>query len=301
MNVWKEEKVKKLNNPTRLVDYALLIFKKEIPSRNGIKKAIIRGEIRINKTQSHTGTFIKEGDLISLYYPKTKSFREFYLQYDILFEDDYLAVINKPAGYPVSGNQFKTIANTLPHILYPSKNHDALSIPHPVHRLDSLTSGLLIIAKTRKAQISMGKQFEQKEVTKKYQAIVMGKMEKKGRINFPIDGKPAETIWECLKETPSLRSEYLSWLKLEIKTGRTHQIRIHLSQIGNPILGDKIYGKSGEIFKGKGLFLCANYLHFIHPVTKEILEFSIDPPTKFLIHWNREIDRWVKFNIKVDE
>ncbi len=281
--------------PIRFSDYARQVFT-QIPSRNGIRKAIKHGELTIDGKEAETGRWLQPGMLLELWESDRKPARIFPLKFAVIFQDEHLAVINKPAGFPVSGNRFRTIENALLHNISASKEPDALTNPKPVHRLDALTSGLLIIAKTTYARIELGKQFEEKNIQKRYRAIVMGKLPQSGTIAETIGGKAAITRFELVKAVPSLKSEWLSLVDLYPQTGRTHQLRIHLAGIGNPILGDKLYGEKNLIFKGKGLFLCALELKFQHPVTNENLEFRIEEPNKFKIHLEREERRWRKFH-----
>ncbi|WP_227807492.1 RluA family pseudouridine synthase [Lutibacter profundi] len=202
----------------------------------------------------------------------------------------------KPAGITVSGNAFKTIANALAFNLKKSSQQDALDIPTPVHRLDNQTSGILLIAKTKTAQIELGKQFTNQTIQKKYYAISIGKVTKNQNITLSIDGKFAETSFEIVKVVKSLKFNALTCLKISPKTGRTHQIRIHLASIGHPILGDKLYGNKETLHKGKGLFLCASEIQFSHPKTSKIIHLKINIPHKFKSVFIRERRRWKTYN-----
>lgn len=261
-------------------NYAFQVFK-TIPSRKGFKKAIKRGEVLVNESVATTGDWVLPGQKIELLERELVVGKVFPLKLEVLFEDEYLGLIKKPAGYPTSGNYFKTIQNALPHNLKKSVESDALAVPLPVHRLDAATSGLLLIAKTISTRIDLGKQFEEKTIQKKYRAIVVGKTPKEGSINFDIEGKKALTEYIRLHHKTDSKNNSLTELELTLKTGRTHQLRIHLSKLGFPILGDKIYGTEGQILKGKGLFLCATSLSFRHPKTLKELHFEISPPNKF--------------------
>ena len=214
---------------------------------------------------------------------------------DVIYEDEYLAVINKPAGLIVSGNQYKTVLNALTSNLRPSKEKDALDWPLPTHRLDKATSGLLLIAKTKKARIIIGQDFENKKIEKEYHALVMGKLSKNGIIDFHINNKESLTEYQCLDSSESLKSEFLSLVKLFPKTGRTHQLRIHLSKSGFPILGDTIYGTENNILKYKGLFLASTKLSFDHPIEKRPIIVEIPPPKKFEKRMKSEFIRWNRY------
>lgn len=207
-----------------------------------------------------------------------------------------MAIINKPAGITVSGNSFKTIFNALPFNLKESNEPDKLFKPTPVHRLDNQTSGILLIAKTKTAQIELGKQFENKTVQKKYSAIVIGKVLNNGAIKTPIENKKSETSFELIAVENSLKFKHLTFLKATPKTGRTHQIRIHLASIGHPILGDKLYTNSEILHKGKGLFLAATEIAFLHPKTLVPICFKIEIPNKFNSLLVREKRRWESYH-----
>lgn len=270
----------------------------EIPSRKGVKKAIKNGELRLNGEVVEGGRWLKEGDVITLIDLNLKPPKEYQLKIEVVYEDEYFAIINKPAGINVSGNEYKTIQNTLNFNLKPSSQIDRLNWPLPVHRLDNQTSGLLIIAKTKTARVKFGQALEQKKIEKKYHAIVMGEIRGDGEINFPIEEKESISHYKVINKIPSLQSGFLSLLELSPKTGRTHQLRIHCKSIGTPILGDKLYGNIGEVLKHKGLFLAAVSLKFNHPITKEELSVLIPTPKKFLKRLENEERRFLKFNKK---
>jgi len=275
------------NKRERITDYAIGIFSL-LPTKSSVKKAIKKDLLLINNEKCTTGTYIQSGQTIELISQDVLSHKVFYLKLEVIYEDDFIAVINKPAGFSVSGNKFKTIANALSFNLKKSEQEDALPHPLPVHRLDNQTSGLLIIAKTKKARIILGNQFERKEIEKYYYAVVIGKTPLKGNISIPIEGKPSFSKFELIKTETSLRNNFLSLIKLSPKTGRTHQLRIHCEASGFPILGDKLYNGNKSIFKGKGLFLSSTELAFNHPITNDNLKLAIPIPNKFTAIMERE-------------
>jgi len=186
----------------------------------------------------------------------------------VLFEDDYLAVIHKPAGILVSGNTFKTITNALVINIKKSNLPDACK-PQPVHRLDFATTGVLLIGKTSSSIRALNKLFEDKRINKTYYAVTIGEMKHHTTINNDIDGKSSLSQYDVIEMVPSQRFGQLNLVKLKPQTGRRHQLRKHLSQIGHPILGDKDYGIESLVLNGKGLYLHAYSLEFVHPFTSE--------------------------------
>lgn len=298
MILLKEHIVKEIADNQRFLDYSIDIFKELIPSNKGIKKAIKRGELVLNEQVVETGRYLKLGDKLSLYSTEKNVPTTYNLKIEVVYEDEYLAIINKPAGINVSGNMYRTIVNSLPYNLTKSTKADALSWFRPVHRLDNQTSGLLLIAKTQTAMIKLGNMFENKDIQKIYQAIVIGKTDNYGIIDKDIDGKKSISEYKTIKQVKSLRNKDLSLLELKPKTGRTHQLRIHLSGLGFPILGDKLYGREGSVLKHKGLFLCSVQLLFKHPIECKELDVKIKTPYKFTSLLSREQRRYE--NYKVD-
>ncbi len=293
MNILQQHIVPEGTPRQRLSDYAPEVFEDHIPSRKGIKKAIKRGALLINGKVGHTGDWVVGRQQLTLL-EMASTHKILELPLEVVLEDDHLAVINKPGGIPVSGNQFRTIQNALPFNLQPSDQKDRLLLPRPVHRLDSPTCGLLMVAKTSRAAMDLGRQLKERAVKKRYQAVVMGKMDEKGCFKQPIEGKPAATHYELLEQYRSIKNDWLSLVDLFPETGRTHQLRIHLSTAGHPILGDAKYGIKGKVKKGKGLFLCATGLAFRHPVLLEERQLIIEPPAKFLTTLIREERMWKK-------
>jgi len=283
-------------NRVRLSDYGIGIFP-QIPSRNGLKKAIKNGQIYVDGIKGDTSTWVETGQKIDLIELDKRPPKIYPLDLSVLYEDEQLAVIRKPAGILVSGNQFRTIQNALLDNLRISTAVDAFQLPRPVHRLDYATSGLLLIAKTTSANIHLSQQFEKKTIQKRYQAVVIGQLVKqKGLITTKIDNKEAITKYEVIQTVPSLKTGHLSLLNLYPLTGRTHQLRIHSSNLGHPILGDKLYHQEMPLLKGKGLFLAAVELTFEHPVSGQVMNYKLNAPEKFAYRLRQEERRWVTQN-----
>jgi len=272
--------VQKQENPIRFQEYGVGIFN-TIPTKSGIKKAIKKGLIFIDENLATTSKYISGGEKIELFESeKPSTFERLKLDLEVLFEDDYLAIIYKPAGILVSGNKFITIANGLSQNLKKSNQSDAVK-PQPIHRLDYPTSGLLLVGKTSASIQSLSKLFENKKIQKTYFAITIKRMDNKGSISSSIDNRKSLTDYKVLESVKSERFEFLNLVKLSPKTGRKHQLRIHLLSIENPILGDKEYFLENKILKGKGLYLHAASLDFTHPITREKLTISKELPKKF--------------------
>ena len=192
-----------------------------------------------------------------------------------------MAVVYKPAGIVVSGNKRRSLENAFLGNLKESKAIDRLPRPEPIHRLDMPTSGALLIGKTRSAVTALNKLFEERKVEKVYHAIAIGKMKKKGNLETEIKGKKAITDYILLEKMASKKYGGLNLVELKPTTGRRHQLRIHLSELGNPILGDREYGKENLIAKGNGLYLHASTLSFDHPFKEQKVEVTIELPKKF--------------------
>ncbi|WP_347173770.1 RluA family pseudouridine synthase [Polaribacter uvawellassae] len=269
-----------LEKPIRLQEYAVGIFN-TIPTKSGIKKAIKKELIFVNGNLASTALYIHGRETIELFSTeKSTDFKRLELPLEVLFEDDYLAIIYKPSGILVSGNKFVTIANALTQNLQKSNQIDAVK-PQPIHRLDYPTSGVLLIGKTSSSIHTLSKLFENKEIQKTYHAICIDEMKSSGNINNPIENKESETLFEVIETVSSKRFGFLNLVKLTPKTGRKHQLRIHLSAFGNQILGDKEYGNPNLILKGNGLYLHASTLEFTHPFTQEEISISKELPKKF--------------------
>ncbi len=279
LNTIEKHIVPELDQAQRLSDYAVGIFE-IIKSRKGIKKAISKGLITVDGQRGTTGKLINGHETIRLLEAKDKK-PSINLDVEVTYEDDFLAIVFKPAGIIVSGNQKRTLENALPKNLKQSTEVDSLPRPLPVHRLDHSTSGLILIAKTRSCHTALSNLFAEKKIEKTYHAIVMGDIKGEGMIDNNIKTKSAQTQYEVLKSINSDKYNSLSLVKLQPITGRRHQLRIHMLENGTPILGDRKYFIEGKISKSSGLFLSSTGIKFEHPMTHATIVESIDLPKKF--------------------
>lgn len=279
MKIVETHIVPAIDEKIRLQDYAFSIFQ-NITTKSSLKKSIKKQLILIDNKIATTANWIEPGQKIDLLEEEV-AHKSFNYSLEILFEDEYLAVIKKPGGIPTSGNYFRTIRNALAFNLKPSLEDDALQRPEPAHRLDKDTSGVLLCAKTKSSLIQLNKAFEKKEIQKTYYAIVQGSVTSNLKISEPIAKKPALT--EVFPEgTYTINDQVFSLVQLKPHTGRTHQLRIHLSESGFPIVGDAIYNQTENgFFKEKKLFLFAAELQFQHPVTSEELAIKSPLPKRF--------------------
>lgn len=272
-------------------------------TRSGAQVLIDTGCVLVNGKPENKNYRIRLGDEIEINLPEPKELEVLpeNIPLNIVYEDDSIVVINKPSGmvvHPANGNESGTLVNAL---LYHCK--DSLSgingviRPGIVHRIDKDTSGLLVVAKTDEAHIFLSSLLKEHGIKRVYHAILVGHLrETEGTVNAPIarhpvdrkkmavvrGGKEAVTHYTVLSEYPSF-----TYAKMELETGRTHQIRVHMSHIGHPIIGDTVYGggktpfeKSNSILLD-GQILHAKELSFPHPKTKEILHFECELPDNF--------------------
>ncbi|CAM3307667.1 Ribosomal large subunit pseudouridine synthase C [Aequorivita lipolytica] len=250
-------------------------------TKSALKKALKKQYITVNGVIATSATFINGGECIRLSILKEVSpKKKLVFPLKVIFEDEYLAVIHKSAGILVSGNSFKTIANALDQNLKGSNLPDATT-PQPVHRLDFATTGILLVGKTSSSIRALNKLFEKRAVKKTYYAVTIGEMDNRGKITSEVDGKKSQSNYTLCETVPSERFGKLNLVKLEPETGRRHQLRKHLSTIGNPILGDKEYGIENLILNGKGLYLHAYSLKFTHPFTNEEVHLKDEFPESF--------------------
>lgn len=215
---------------------------------------------------------------------------------DVVYEDDYLIVINKPQGmvvHPAAGNFEGTLVNALlSHCKDGLSEINGVLRPGIVHRIDKNTSGLLVCAKNNEAHISLSEQIKEHSVTRRYVAIVHGGIrEDDGTIDAPIGRNTNDRKKMCIttKNSKNAVTHYkvlerfgkYTYIECRLETGRTHQIRVHMSSRGNPVVGDKEYGIKKEKFSLEGQLLHARILGFIHPKTNEYMEFEAPIPEHF--------------------
>lgn len=270
-----------------------------VETKSQWKKMIKKNLVNCDDKPATLSTWVYPNSKIEILWDRylPRSTKVFPLILEVLFEDDYLAVVYKPPGLPTSGNVFKSLQNALTFNL---KQSDKMTIGdsfQTCHRLDFSTSGLVVVSKTKACRLAIGKLFEQQKVDKSYYAVLQGQLElNEGFWNDKIDGKPSKSHYEVLKFVPSLKNEYLSLVKLSPKTGRTHQLRIHSSVNGYPIVGDTKYGEVDNMKKGKGLFLSAFKIEFQHPFSdlKIIVESPL--PNKFQKFLENEEKRFSKYH-----
>jgi 23S rRNA pseudouridine1911/1915/1917 synthase len=280
----------------------------ENATRSKVQQAIRGGEVLLNGKRVKVSTLVAPGDVIhvQLSGPAPPEVLPENIPLDIVYEDDSLLVVNKPAGmvtHPAYKNYSGTLVNALMH------HTNSLSQPHPlrpgiVHRLDKDTSGLLVVAKNEVVHQKLAKQFAQKTTEREYWAIVWGVFKKpsgvieaslgrsksdRKKIAVVAEGKHAVTEYEVLQQF-----EYLALIRLHLRTGRTHQIRVHLAHIHHPVFGDPTYGgrkivagemsgkKKAEVenllAKISRQALHAQKLGFVHPVKNEMMRFESGLP-----------------------
>ncbi len=287
--------VVKDNENIRLDSY--IVTEDKDLSRATIQRLSEEGNILVNGTIKKNSYKVKTGDIIEINIPEIKETKleAQDIPIEIVYEDSDIIVVNKPKGlvvHPANGNPDGTLVNAIMNIC-----KDSLSgiggekRPGIVHRLDKDTSGLLIIAKNDKAHINMSEQIKNRKVNKKYIALVRGVIkENEATINMPIarskkdrkkmavdkNGKEAITHFKVLK-----RYDNYTLLEIKIDTGRTHQIRVHMSEIGHPVIGDEVYSNGKNEFNVKGQMLHAKSLDFTHPITGKKMHLEADIPDYF--------------------
>jgi len=276
--------------PVRLDRFLERSFE-QLPSRASARKAIKRGEVHLNSAPAESSRFIRAGDRVELLASRRRPQR-YDLDLEMLFEDDHVAIGYKPAGIETSGARQRTFEHALPGNLRPSPRPDALIQPRVAHRLDFQTQGLVVCGKTASAHMALGRAFQARTVRKRYRAIVAGRLEGEGRVETPLDGRSALTRWAAIGHTPSLHIGWQTTVDLWPETGRTHQLRRHMAELGHSVLGDTVYcPEDQKLLRGQGLFLAALGLELEHPVTAEPLCIEADEPYRFVSFRVREARR----------
>jgi len=283
--------------PSRL-DVSMSEFLEDM-TRSYCGKLVEQGAVTVNgKPVTKSGYKLSEGDEVTIVIPDPQPIeaQPENIPLDIVYEDEDMLVVNKPRGmvvHPAPGNQTGTLVNAL---LYHCA--DGLSMingemrPGIVHRIDKDTTGLLLVAKSNAAHLGLSEQIKEHSLTRHYITLVHSNVkEDTGTIKtmigrHPIDrkkmsincksGREAITHFDVLK-----RYNVYTLVRCRLETGRTHQIRVHMSSRGNPVVGDKLYGIKKERFTLDGQLLHAATVGFIHPVTGEYMEFTSDIPQDF--------------------
>lgn len=275
--------------PEKLGDY----------SRTYFQKLVDEGGVTVNGRTVKTNYRLKEGDAVRIAIPEPERLNVCAeaIRLDILYEDADIVVVNKPRGmvvHPAAGNYSGTLVNALmEHCKGSLSDINGVIRPGIVHRIDKDTSGVLVVAKNNSAHEKLSNRLKDHDIQRIYIAVADGVIrEDSGKIDAPVGrhpvdrkkmsvntkaGRRAVTHFKVLERFPEA-----TLVELRLETGRTHQIRVHMSFIGHPLLGDPVYGRKKQIPGIVGQALHARLLGFVHPGTGEYMEFSAEPPADFL-------------------
>ena len=281
-----------------------LVFLLTDYSRTYISRLIEEGHCLVNGKIAKASLKLSENDVVEIDVPEVKELEvsKEDIPLDVVYEDKNILVINKPQGlvvHPAPGHYEHTLVNAVLAHTDDLSGINGVKRPGIVHRIDKDTSGLLCIAKNDEAHEGLAEQLKDHSMSRKYIALVKGVIkEKQGEIDLPIgrsrgdrkkmavdplNGKPARTFFKVLK-----RFEEYTLIECSLETGRTHQIRVHMSHIGHPVEGDPLYNKKNATsLYDKGQLLVAYKLHLIHPITKKEMDFEIPLPDYFTDIINR--------------
>lgn len=265
-------------------------------SRSKIVKMIKENKILVNEKSVKSSYQLKALDKVTIeeYIEEEMSAEPEKMELDIVYEDDDVLVVNKANGivvHPAVGNNQGTLVNGL---LYHSKKLSDINgefRPGIVHRIDAFTTGLLMVAKNNEAHAFLAQQLSEKKTTRKYWALVWGVIKHDtGTIDAPIGRSQTDRKKMCVTATNSKpaithfkvleRYKRATLIELNLETGRTHQIRVHMDYIGYPVVNDPVYGKR-KLIDATGQCLHAKTLGFIHPKTHEYMEFNSELPDCF--------------------
>jgi 23S rRNA pseudouridine1911/1915/1917 synthase len=267
-------------------------------SRNRVEKLITDGNILVNGKVVKPGYKLKQGDKasVSIPEPKVLEVKAEDIPLDILYEDEDIIVVNKPRGmvvHPAAGNYEGTLVNALlEHCRGSLSDINGVIRPGIVHRIDKDTSGVLVVAKNNSSHGILSDKLKEHDIKRVYIAVAEGVIiEDTGKIDAPIgrhpterkkmavnlkNGRRAVTHFKVLE-----RFKSATLLELQLETGRTHQIRVHMSYIGHPLIGDTVYGRKKQRYGIEGQALHARVLGFVHPGTGKYVEFEAEPPVEF--------------------
>ena len=265
-------------------------------SRSKIQNLLDSNHILVNDKSVKASYLVKENDLITLEEVSNESdIIPEDIPLDIIYEDEYLMVVNKPSGmvtHPAPGNYHGTLVNA---IMYHCKNLSSVNgniRPGIVHRIDADTSGLLLIAKNDEVHNDLAKQISEKTVVRKYVCLVHGIInEDTATIDAPIGRDPknrqkmavtADNSKNAITHIKVLaRYKDSTLIECRLETGRTHQIRVHMNYINHPVVNDPVYGNHKMDDESFGQMLHAKEIGFVHPITKEFMDFIVEPPEAF--------------------
>lgn len=267
-------------------------------SRSAVQKLIEDGHVFQNDKPIQKSTKLPIGAVIRVDIPPTRQLDVVAenIPLDIVYEDNDLLVVNKPKGmvvHPAAGNYDGTLVNALMYHCGDSLSGiNGVIRPGIVHRIDKDTSGLLIVAKNDTTHRDLAEQIRVHSFTREYRSIVYGKIREDGTVDAPIARHPQERKKMAVINAPNAREAVTHYfvtenyngftqLRLRLETGRTHQIRVHMAYIGHPVAGDPVYGPKKVITSLNGQCLHAGLIGFVHPRTKEYMEFEAPLPDYF--------------------
>ncbi len=267
-------------------------------SRSHTEKLIDDGNVQVNDKKEKPGYKLRMNDNISMIIPEPVQLevKAESIKLDVLYEDSDIIVINKPRGmvvHPAAGNYTGTLVNALlDHCKDSLSDINGVIRPGIVHRIDKDTSGVLVVAKNNGSHGKLSDKLKEHDINRVYIALAEGTIhEENGKIDAPIGRHPVERKKQAVDVKSGRRAvtyfkvlerfKTATLLELRLETGRTHQIRVHMSYIGHPLVGDLVYGKKKQKYGFEGQALHARLLGFEHPGTGEYVQFEAEPPEEF--------------------